>query len=793
MVEKISVQIALEGGKEVERQLADIGEAGQQAFDQLAQSAEQVGGFKNLKPEEVTKKLEEMGLKGTEAFGKIQQAVSTAVKFENLVVGVQTAETALVALGVTVATVGAGIVAAFVVSAKSTIAFAEEINKASDTAVKLGLTFAQFKQQTQDFQKLGVYGKDAAQGLEALEKQAQKAIAAADPGSNLRLFGNAAQLAQQQLGPLLERLRQMPDGFERTKLATEQFGEAAGTAIVQGMRRAEGSMSETERRAYDLDQAFKRLRATMEEGKTLTFAPAMTAGINTLVGLIEQLTGKTGQLAAQSQQTGKQGAAAFQSWIDPMTGITVQGGQLGQSIGDAGQKAAQGLKLIQNPITGAIQAVPVLNQNLQQTGEAAAQAGNQAAQGLKLIQNPITGAIQAVPVLNQNLQQTGEAAAQAGNQTAQGFKLIQDPIDGTIRAVPQLNQNLQQTGEAAAQAGQQTAEGMSKSEQATIAQAEAAQGATSALTNYNTVASNIPTGPISESTSLWDQLTAAIQKAIDKLKEYAGKLPSGGAGLPGIGVTPGVAGGGLIGGRGSGTSDSNLAWVSRGEYVVPAHAVARPGVLGLLEAMRRGGGIPGYQAGGAVGGGIAGRVGAALDPIVKALADASNAIGAAMTALIDAMVKVNSQLIDASTQALNTHSASLRSVQDSLVRIINQVIGLDKVFASISGSASGGLLGGRGTGTSDSNLAWVSRGEFIMPAWVVARPGMLGFLEMLRSGLLPHFAAGGLAGMSNVTINFPGLSPITGLRASSAVVDELHRAAALAQVRSGGRKPSRYS
>jgi hypothetical protein len=30
-------------------------------------------------------------------------------------------------------------------------------------------------------------------------------------------------------------------------------------------------------------------------------------------------------------------------------------------------------------------------------------------------------------------------------------------------------------------------------------------------------------------------------------------------------------------------------------------------------------------------------------------------------------------------------------------------------------NAAGGLLGGRGTGTSDSNLAWVSRGEFITP------------------------------------------------------------------------------
>lgn len=124
--------------------------------------------------------------------------------------------------------------------------------------------------------------------------------------------------------------------------------------------------------------------------------------------------------------------------------------------------------------------------------------------------------------------------------------------------------------------------------------------------------------------------------------------------------------------------------------------------------------------------------------------------------------------------------------------------------------ASGGFIGGRGTGTSDSNLAWVSRGEHIMPARAVRQPGVLAFLEALRrSGgnlsrvldRMGHFAMGGLVtapafasgGMNNVTIQFPGLPAIGGLRAPSDVVEELRKAAAMAQVRSGGRKPSRYS
>src|SRR4029077_17396609 len=106
----------------------------------------------------------------------------------------------------------------------------------------------------------------------------------------------------------------------------------------------------------------------------------------------------------------------------------------------------------------------------------------------------------------------------------------------------------------------------------------------------------------------------------------------------------------------------------------------------------------------------------------------------------------------------------------------------------------------------DSNLAWVSRGEHIMPARSVRQPGVLAFLEALRrsGGNLAHvldgmgrFALGGpvampaLAGggsgvMSNVTIQFPGLQPIGGLRAPASVVEELRKAAAMAQVRSGG-------
>ena len=61
----------------------------------------------------------------------------------------------------------------------------------------------------------------------------------------------------------------------------------------------------------------------------------------------------------------------------------------------------------------------------------------------------------------------------------------------------------------------------------------------------------------------------------------------GGGGLVGGEETPKKAGGGILGGLGTGTSDSNLAWFSRGEYLVRAAVVQEPGVLRHLEDLNR--------------------------------------------------------------------------------------------------------------------------------------------------------------------------------------------------------------
>lgn len=58
-----------------------------------------------------------------------------------------------------------------------------------------------------------------------------------------------------------------------------------------------------------------------------------------------------------------------------------------------------------------------------------------------------------------------------------------------------------------------------------------------------------------------------------------------------------------------------------------------------------------------------------------------------------------------------------------------------------SGLATGGYFTGKGTGTSDSNLVWLSNGEFVANAAATKRHR--GLLEAINNGDLPAFAAGG--------------------------------------------------
>jgi hypothetical protein len=122
-------------------------------------------------------------------------------------------------------------------------------------------------------------------------------------------------------------------------------------------------------------------------------------------------------------------------------------------------------------------------------------------------------------------------------------------------------------------------------------------------------------------------------------------------------------------------------------------------------------------------------------------------------------------------------------------------------LAPAGGMASGGLVRGPGTGTSDSILARLSAGEFVVNSARVRQVG-LGFLQRLNGfadgGLVPSmaFASGGLVpsaagGGRAVHLHLGGGS--FALSGHDSVVTALVSAAHSQQIRSAGVKPSWFA
>jgi hypothetical protein len=113
--------------------------------------------------------------------------------------------------------------------------------------------------------------------------------------------------------------------------------------------------------------------------------------------------------------------------------------------------------------------------------------------------------------------------------------------------------------------------------------------------------------------------------------------------------------------------------------------------------------------------------------------------------------------------------------------------------------ATGGMVRGAGSGTSDSILARLSNGEFVLNAGSVRRLGV-GFLEGLNSfaagGLigapLPRFAEGGLVGGGGTPVHLHLGGHSFALSGNESVVGSLVVEAHRHKIRSAGVKPSWY-
>ncbi len=189
----------------------------------------------------------------------------------------------------------------------------------------------------------------------------------------------------------------------------------------------------------------------------------------------------------------------------------------------------------------------------------------------------------------------------------------------------------------------------------------------------------------------------------------------------------GAASGGLIQGEGTGTSDSILARLSHGEYVIQASAVNRLG-KGFLDTINNR-----FAGGGAVDSGLG-----------SSVTFGSSGSSALDKCINGNRIRVEIAHIDVKLGWGNFLTGGLGSLFGGLPKLL--------------GLAGGGKISGAGTGTSDSIPAMLSNGEFVISAEATSKLG-LPFLSKLNSGI-SVFAKGGFVGAASSKFSTAGSNSV---------------------------------
>lgn len=184
---------------------------------------------------------------------------------------------------------------------------------------------------------------------------------------------------------------------------------------------------------------------------------------------------------------------------------------------------------------------------------------------------------------------------------------------------------------------------------------------------------------------------------------------------------------------------------------------------------------------------LQGRAGAAEAQAQRALDLAQQAERAAgkigddaeAAAALQNVAEIQAQALEAAAKAKEAQAAEIDARTAAQARLLSDLEAqLDRLRAkaadipvsfkvlngppAVEGFATGGLLSGPGTGTSDSILARLSNGEYVMRAAAVQHYGP-GLMDMLNRMALPRFAAGGAVGGTPVHLHLPSgtVAPMT--------------------------------
>src|SRR5262245_36846261 len=366
MAEKISVEIGLDGGEEVQKQLENIGQSGQKAFGDIQNAADQV----NLSS--TTEQFDDLGNAGQAAFQKVAAAARNATAFEQIIQGVKKVEGAFESLGAAAAKVGArmtralgpiGVFAralgplgiALAVAGGAFVKFGDSatdaINGLTAAGAKLSLTPQQFDQLQKALRSTGISAGAIGPGLEKLRETLQRDF----PGTN----------AIAGLEKIIRKLERMPDGVKRTQAAIEMLGDVlgpeivaalrAGTLSIEQLRQALQSITPLTQEQIEQADAYKaalnQLSAAWDELKqaaTTALAPMATTVFQSLTQEIKNLQTDIQNLIPVLQEIW----SALQA-IDQFTFSTLQSAW--QAIAAAAQAFGDAAVASWNQIVGAVE------------------------------------------------------------------------------------------------------------------------------------------------------------------------------------------------------------------------------------------------------------------------------------------------------------------------------------------------------------------------------------------------------------------------------------------------------
>ena len=284
----ITQRIALEGGDEIRKGLKELGDAGQDAFKKISDSANSSKFGEQLSPRirQIEGEARELG----KALRDTGEAALEAGKNLLTITG------SLGAIG-----------AALFGISKSASSAADSM---SELAQSLGVSTTDFQRLQFALKQGGTSVEEAKRAFTGLADQIQKTMegskdtALAKLGIQVQGVGGNARGAEEVLGDIAEKFRVLPDGARKTALAMEIFGKRAGPQLIpflnegrDGIRalgdeaqRLGGVLSKEQITiASAFDDAFNRMALAftgITNALGLTFAPVFTQIMDTITGLL---------------------------------------------------------------------------------------------------------------------------------------------------------------------------------------------------------------------------------------------------------------------------------------------------------------------------------------------------------------------------------------------------------------------------------------------------------------------------------------------------------------------------